>query len=73
MLVDVDSPLEFAREHMRGAINIPLPEINRRAVELDHRQPVVVCAHGKLQATRAAPTLRGLGFYEVIDIGRAIL
>jgi len=72
-LVDIDSPSQFAVDHMSGAINIPFDDLGRRAHELDPHMPVVVCGHGKLRATRAAHALRALGFDDVLSIGRKVL
>lgn len=72
-LVDVDSPAEFERKHLKSAINIPFDDLIRRAPELDPHKPVVVSGRGRLRATRAAPRLRTLGFDDVLTVGRARL
>ena len=42
-LVEVLPPKEFSEEHITGAINIPLKELDERAPrELDRERPVVV-------------------------------
>jgi rhodanese-related sulfurtransferase len=42
-LVEVLPQEDFAKEHLVGAINIPLKELDERALrELDRRRPVVV-------------------------------
>jgi rhodanese-related sulfurtransferase len=42
-LVEVLPPKEFAEEHLEGAINIPLKELDERAPrELDRERPVIV-------------------------------
>jgi rhodanese-related sulfurtransferase len=42
-LVEVLPAKEFGEEHIVGAINIPLKELDRRApVELDRERPVIV-------------------------------
>ena len=72
LLVDVDDPASFAREHIEGAKNIPLAELARRASELGGLdQPIVVYGRGKLRAARAANELRAIGFHDVLNIGRA--
>jgi len=46
-LVDVLPVEEYANEHLRGAVNIPLRELERRApVELDSTRPVIVYCWG---------------------------
>jgi rhodanese-related sulfurtransferase len=42
-LVEVLPATEFAEEHITGAINIPLKELDERApVELERERPVIV-------------------------------
>ena len=41
MLVDVRSAAEFQEKHIRGAVNVPLTEIERRFAEIP-REPLVV-------------------------------
>lgn len=40
-LVEVLPPAEYAEEHLPGAINLPLKELNR-AEQLDRARPVIV-------------------------------
>ena len=71
-LIDVDTPEEFARDHIDGAANIPLQDLARRAHELgSFEQPIVVYGRGKLRAARAAGELRAIGFHDVVNVGRA--
>ena len=45
-LVEVLPEAEFADEHLPGAINIPLKQLNRqRARQLDGERPVIVYCH----------------------------
>ncbi len=45
-LVEVLPPAEYEEEHLPGAINIPLEEINRKtAAQLDQGRPVIVYCH----------------------------
>ncbi len=42
-LVEVLGPKEYAEEHIAGAVNIPLKELDERApAELDPARPVIV-------------------------------
>lgn len=42
-LVEVLPPAEYAEEHLPGAINLPLKELNRAtAGQLDGERPVIV-------------------------------
>jgi rhodanese-related sulfurtransferase len=45
-LVDVLPPDEFAEEHLPGAINIPLKQLDRETTrQLDRARPVIVYCH----------------------------
>ena len=45
-LVEVLPREEYEEEHIAGAINIPLKELNRQtAMQLDRSRPVVVYCH----------------------------
>jgi rhodanese-related sulfurtransferase len=46
LLVEVLGPREYAEAHLPGAINIPLPKLNREATaNLILEKPVVVYCH----------------------------
>jgi phage shock protein E len=69
-LVDVRSPEEFAAEHLDGAINIPVGELDGRMKELEPKdQPVVVYCHSGIRSARAANKLAAAGFTTVADLG----
>jgi len=45
-LVEVLPAPEYAEEHLPGAINIPLKELNRQtAMQLDRSRPVITYCH----------------------------
>ena len=45
-LVEVLPAPEYEQEHLPGAINIPLKELNRQtAMQLDRSRPVIVYCH----------------------------
>jgi len=48
LLVDVREPEEFAREHLKGAVNIPLSQLRERHTELPREREIWVhCALGQ--------------------------
>lgn len=48
-LVEVLPRAEYAEEHLPGAVNIPLKELDaERAAQLDRSKPVVVYCHDAL-------------------------
>ncbi len=71
LLLDVRTPEEFARNHIEGSLNVPLPELGRRLTQVAgdlaaHRDtPVVlVCASGS-RAQAAARLLKRAGLRDV--------
>jgi rhodanese-related sulfurtransferase len=48
-LVDVLAPDEYADEHLPGAVNVPLAQLDADSVaRLDRRRPVAVYCHDAL-------------------------
>jgi rhodanese-related sulfurtransferase len=69
-LVEVLPPEEYAEEHLPGAINIPLKQLDAdSAAQLDKTRPVVVYCWDYLcdMSPRAAARLDSLGFERVYD------
>ena len=62
--IDVRTPGEFGEVHIPGSINIPLPDITKRAAELTHaaanKQIVLVCRTGG-RAKKAQEELQRCG------------
>jgi rhodanese-related sulfurtransferase/CBS domain-containing protein len=69
-LVEVLPESAYAREHLPGAINIPMPDLDAKtAAQLDRERPVVVYCydHECDLSARAAHLLEALGFLDVYD------
>lgn len=69
-LVDVLSKEHFAQEHIKGAISIPLEELDNKASEFLKQDDLIVvyCASFQCQAsTNAAEKLMKLGYKNVLD------
>ena len=71
-LIDVRSEAEFARGHLPGAINLPLPRISQDTAGTlpgpKDKAWVLYCASGTRSAL-ARSTLRGRGFTKVVNLG----
>ncbi len=67
-LVDVRAPEEFAAHHIRGAVNIPVPEVRTRHEELDRRRSVVVTCNSGPRASLATSILKQKGFTDVRNV-----
>ena len=67
-LVDVRQPNEFASGSVKGAINIPLGEVNSRIEEFRNKENIVVFCQSGARSSQAASILEKRG-YTVINGG----
>lgn len=68
--IDVRSPEEFDAEHLPGARNIPVDQLDKRLAEVGPKdKPVVVYCRSGSRSARAANLLASAGFKEVYDLG----
>ena len=70
VVVDIRTPEEFAKGHLRDAKNIPLADFDKRIGELDKskgKSIVVVCQTGA-RADKAARQLQAAGFDDVVAL-----
>src|SRR5574340_344921 len=70
VLLDVLPPESYAREHLPGAINLPLDQMDRAstAALAKDRETIVYCGSFLCQASpTAAAKLREMGFTRVLD------
>ena len=68
-LLDVRSAEEFSYGALKGAINIPLEELEARVGELDPHRPVAVyCGRGS-KSLMAARFLDEMGFWALACVG----
>ncbi|WP_243374342.1 rhodanese-like domain-containing protein [Geotalea sp. SG265] len=72
-LLDVRTPDEYRQAHLRGAVLIPMNEIERRLREVPKNRPVVVyCAVGSRSGT-VAGYLAGKGYGNVYNMSDGIV
>jgi phage shock protein E len=70
LLLDVRTENEFAEQHVRGALNIPVQSLAQRLRELPEKQhPIVVHCRSGMRSATAADLLRKAGWTNVHDIG----
>lgn len=68
VLLDVREPEEFALNHIPGAINIPLGDVENRASELDKEKDMyIICRTGN-RSDMAARILSTLAFKKVFNV-----
>ena len=71
VVLDVRSEKEFKGEHLPGAINLPLPEISRKAPVMlpDKNTPLYLyCGSGR-RAGKALKTLQKSGYTNLHNLG----
>ena len=68
VLLDVREPEEFALNHIPGAINIPLGDVENRASELNKEKDMyIICRTGN-RSDMAARILSTLAFKKVFNV-----
>lgn len=68
VLIDVRTPKEFEDSHIKGAFNIPAPDLRQRYRELDPEKPtVLICSSGN-RSSLAGSILMQHGFKEVFNV-----
>ncbi len=66
VLIDVRAPEDFAKGHIPQARNIQVADLEQKTTSISKDKPlVVICGSGR-DAAKAALTLRGKGFNEVV-------
>jgi rhodanese-related sulfurtransferase len=68
VLVDARSPQEFERMNVRGALNIPAPDMRERHTELPRDKPIVVICSAGIRSSLAASILQRNGFKDVKSV-----
>jgi rhodanese-related sulfurtransferase len=68
VLVDVRAVGEYEINHIKGAVNIPAPELRWRYKELDKNKPVIlICSTGH-RSSLGASLLKQRGFSDVYNV-----
>ena len=69
IVVDVRTPAEYADGHIPSAVNIPVSEIGGQPPSVPKDSLVVVYCRSGARSSRAAESLRALGYTRVVDFG----
>ena len=72
-IVDVRNPGEFEAGHLKGARNIPLPQLRERLGEIPRDVPVYLHCRSSQRSYYALRILRGNGFGNVTNISGSFL
>ncbi len=68
-LVDVRTPQEFAEGSVKGAVNIPLNEVNTRLSEFKGKKSIIVFCRSGARSNQAKNILEQYGYKNVINGG----
>jgi phage shock protein E len=68
LLLDVRTPMEYSRDHIDGATNIPLSLLDENMSKLDKSRPIVVYCQSGTRSKVAKSALSSMGF-TVYDLG----
>ena len=68
LLIDVREPHEFARGHIRGAVNIPLSELAPRIGEISTDRRIFVYCQSGMRSRRAARMLSKRGCRDIVHL-----
>lgn len=72
-IIDVREKGEFARGHLRGAVNIPLSELRSRMDEIPRDIPVYLHCRSSQRSYNAIMALQGHGFRNLYNISGSFL
>ncbi len=68
-IIDVRSPGEFAGGHIRGSINIPLPDLNKNLKKIKKDKAVITCCASGMRSSSAKNMLMTAGYTNVHNGG----
>lgn len=68
LVIDVRKKSEFDSEHIIGALNIPLNEINQHLAEIPKNKPFMIHCAGGYRSMIAASILKQRGWDDFVDI-----
>lgn len=67
-VLDVRKPGEFSSEHVEGAVNMPLDDINHHLPQLDKKETYYVHCAGGYRSMIFSSILRARGYHNLVDI-----
>jgi rhodanese-related sulfurtransferase len=73
VILDVRTTEEYVIEHIEGAINIPVGELENRIEELDKKDDILVYCRTGSRSSRAVETLTKNGFTKIFHMNGGIV
>ncbi len=68
ILIDVRKTTEYNAEHVEGAINIPLDDMNNNLAQFPKKQPFIIHCAGGYRSMMAASILKARGWDNFVDV-----
>jgi rhodanese-related sulfurtransferase len=68
-IIDVRTPGEFKRGHIKGAVNIPLQNISSQMNRIRKDKPVITCCASGMRSSSAKSILKSNGYSDVYNGG----
>ncbi len=72
MILDVRTPKEYARGHIRGAVLLPLYELAERMNEVPRDRPVYVICYSGARSLQAVKFLMSQGYRQVFHVSHGM-
>lgn len=71
VILDVRTPEEFAEDHVPGAVNVPIDDLEQRITKVikDKAQPLAVHCQAGGRSSRAKKKLEAMGYSKVTNWG----
>jgi len=70
VIVDVRSPSEYAGGHVKGSVNIPLPQLSGQLHKLKNKnQTIITCCASGMRSASARGILMQNGYHQVYNGG----
>jgi rhodanese-related sulfurtransferase len=66
--IDVRTPGEFTRNHIKGFKNLPLHQLSHKSKELAKDKEVVVICQSGMRSQKASKELKKLGFTQITNV-----
>jgi phage shock protein E len=62
VIVDVRTQAEFMKGHIKGSINMPIGDLRKRMLELNHDKPIITCCRSGGRSSMAKGLLAAAGY-----------
>jgi phage shock protein E len=68
-IVDVRTPGEYQKGHLKNSVNIPLDKLNTGLRKLNKEKPIITCCASGARSASAKSILKSNGFVQVHNGG----